>query len=81
MAYKLLGEMVTNPDGTNTSITNATLIYVAASASTELVLDAAGGGNVRRIKIPANGTMTVVKDAGETVACLNSDCTPIAYHW
>lgn len=81
MAYKLLGDMVNNPDGTDVSLTNATLIYVAASASTELILDAGGGGNVRRIKIPANGTITLVKDAGETVVCPNSDCTPIAYHW
>lgn len=81
MAYKLLGDLVNDPDGTDASLTNATLIYVAASASTELILEAAGGGNVRRIRIPANGTITLVKDAGETVACLNSDCTPIAYHW
>lgn len=81
MAYKLLGDMVNDPDGTDASLTNATLIYVAASASTELILEAASGGNVRRIRIPANGTITLVKDAGETVACAGADCTPIAYHW
>ena len=81
MAYKLLGDIVNNPDGTDASLTNATLIYVAANISTQLILVAEDGSNVRRIGIPINTTLTIVKDAGETVACAGADCTPIAYHW
>ena len=78
MAYKLLGEMVDNPAGVD--LGKATLVHVVAGgAATELILDGVAG--VRRIKIPANSSIDVVKDAADTINCPNSSCTPIAFHW
>tara|TARA_B110000467_G_scaffold42139_1_gene38709 strand:+ start:324 stop:563 length:240 start_codon:yes stop_codon:yes gene_type:complete len=79
MAYKLLGAAVANPDKVN--IGSATLVHVVASAAATLTVRKADESVIGEIRISANSSIDVVKNPTDTISCLTSICTPIAYHW
>jgi len=79
MAYKLLGAAVTNPS--DDDFNGATLVYVVASAAQLLTVKRADQSVVGTIRVLANSSIEVVKKSTETISCLTSICTPIAYHW
>ena len=82
MAYKVLGTQVSNP--VDESFNGATLVYVYATAETLLTRKkslADGGADIGTMTIPANGTISLVKDPTDRVSCSNSFCSPIANHW
>jgi hypothetical protein len=79
MAYKLLGAAVTNP--VDEDFSGATLVHVVASAAVTLTVKKADTSVVGTIRISANSSIDVVKYSAETISCLTSICTPIAYHW
>ena len=80
MAYKLLGDITTNP--TNDTIGNATVVYILATSATDALLEKADGTTlIGKIKIAAGQSINLTKDATDKITCPNSSCTPIAYHW
>jgi hypothetical protein len=80
MAYKLLGDITTNP--TNDDIGTATLVYISATSATEAILEKADGSTlIGRIKMASGQSINLTKDATDKITCPNSSCTPIAYHW
>ena len=80
MAYKLLGDITTNP--TNDDIGTATLVYISATSATEAILEKADGSTlIGKIKMSSGQSINLTKDATDKITCPNSSCTPIAYHW
>ncbi len=80
MAYKLLGDVISNP--TDNNINGATLVHIVAVGADVVRLEKADGTTlIGQINIPAGGSIDLVKDSTDVVSCSNSGCTPIAYHW
>lgn len=80
MSYKLVGDIVENPS--DNDISNATLVYVLADATTTLVHELADGSTlVGRIKLNSGQSIRLVKGSTDKITCPTSTCTPIAYHW
>jgi len=77
MKMKLLGSAVANPSDDN--ITTASLVHVVATSAVTLTHKNVGGTTLGTIRIPAGGTIDLVKDSTDTISCATSFCTNIAY--
>ena len=77
MKMKLLGSAVPNP--VDSTIGSATLVRVVASSAVTLTHKKADTTVIGTIRIPANGTIELVKETTDTISCATSFCTKIAY--
>ena len=78
MKMKLLGSAVPNP--VDSTIGSATLVHVVVAATAvTLTHKKADTTVIGTIRIPANGTIDLVKETTDTISCGTSFCTKIAY--
>ena len=83
--YKLKGAATphTSGDGTD-NIGSADALYILAEADTTITVAASAGTSpyAGSIKLKANQTITLAKQAADTIATTgNISCTKIAFHW